>query len=102
MRINLLKKALIEAEAESNRMEFYVLGSGGHYSKAQKSYAINKAHEIGVRATARLLRLPRRTIQRWLRGKGIEVKRCPAWVYEWAYWRRKSREKWERIKYYIK
>jgi len=102
MRINHLKKALIEAEAESQRMEFYSLGSGGHYSREQKSYAIEKAQEIGVRATAKLLRLSRRTIQRWLREKGIKVKRCPAWVYEWAYWRRKSREKWERIKYYIK
>jgi len=30
------------------------------------------------------------TIQRWLRVKGIQVKRCPSWVYDWAYWRRKS------------
>ena len=102
MRINHLIKASIEAEAESQRMEFYSLGNRGHYGKAQKSYAIGKAQEIGVRATARLLKLPRRTIQRWLREKGIEVKRCPDWVYEWAYWRRKGREKWERIKYYIK
>jgi len=102
MRINHLIKALIEAEAEEERAKFYSLGSGGHYSTDQKNYALTKAQGIGVRATARLLRIPRRTIQRWLRGKGITVKRCPAWVYEWAYWRRKSREKWERIKYYIK
>jgi len=102
MRTNHLIKALIETGAESQRMEFYSLGSGGRYSREQKSYVVDKAQEIGVRATARLLRIPRRTIQRWLREKGIEVKRCPDWVYQWAYWRRKSREKWERIKYYIK
>lgn len=102
METSQLIKALIEAEAESQRIEFYSLGSGGHYSNEQKSYATEKAQEIGVRATARLLRLPRRSLQRWLREKSITVKRCPDWVYEWAYRRRKSREKWERIKYYIK
>jgi hypothetical protein len=102
MNTSKLIKALIEAETESQRIEFYSLGPGGHYSKEQKNYAIEKVQEIGVRATARLLRIPRRTIQRWLRGKGITVKRCPDWVYEWAYRRKKSREKWERIKYYIK
>jgi hypothetical protein len=42
--------------------------------------------------------MPRRTIQRWLRANGIAVKRCPDWVYSWAYWRNKRREKWDRIK----
>ena len=102
MKTSQLIKALIEAEAENQRIEFYSLGSGGQYSSKQKSYATEKAQEIGVRATARLLRIPRRTLQRWLRKKGIKVKRCPDWVYEWAYRRKKSREKWERIKYYIK
>jgi len=102
MKTSQLIKAIIEAEAESKRMEFYTLGSGGHYSEAQKRYATARAQEIGVRATARLLRVPRRTLQRWLREKGITVKRCPDWVYEWADKRRKGREKWERIKYYIK
>jgi hypothetical protein len=72
----------------------------GHYTQKQKEYAIEKAKAIGVRATSRLLNLPRRTIQRWLRAEGIIVKRCPNWVYDWAYWRRKRREKWERIKSY--
>ena len=49
----------------------------------------------GVRYTARTLGLQRKTIQRWLRAEGIQVKRCPDWVYDWAYWRRKRREKWE-------
>ena len=75
---------------------------GGHYTAEQKEYAIEKATTIGVRTTSRLLRLPRRTIQRWLREKGITVKRCPDWVYDWAYWRKKRREKWERIMLYRK
>jgi hypothetical protein len=102
MKTKELIRAAIDEENYYKRIEFYSLGSGGHYSKEQKNYAIEKAQEIGVRATARLLKLPRRTLQRWLRAKGIKVKRCPDWVYEWAYRRRKSREKWERIKYYIK
>ncbi|MFO7928847.1 MAG: hypothetical protein R6U35_04195 [Candidatus Humimicrobiaceae bacterium] len=102
MKTSELIKAVIKAEAESQRIEFYSLGSGGQYSSKQKTYAREKAQEIGVRATARLLKLPRGTIQRWLKGKGITVKRYPDWVYEWAYRRRKNREKWERIKYYIK
>ena len=75
---------------------------GGHYSKEQKNFAIEKAILIGVRATSRLLQVPRMTIQRWLRAEGIYVKRCPDWVYDWAYWRRKRREKWERIMLYRK
>ncbi len=75
---------------------------GGHYTQEQKKYAIEKARSIGARATSRLLNLPRRTIQRWLREKGVMVKRCPDWVYDWAYWRRKRREKWERIMSYRK
>jgi len=72
----------------------------GHYTQEQKEYAFEKAAIIGVRATSRLLHVPRRTIQRWVKEKGVTVKRCPDWIYEWAYWKRKQREKWERIKSY--
>ncbi len=75
---------------------------GGQYTQEQKEYAIEKAATIGVRATSRLLHMLRRTIQRWLRSERITVKRCPDWVYDWAYWRRKRREKWERIMFYRK
>lgn len=78
----------------------YLNPKGGHYTPEQKAYAIQKAQSIGVRATSRLLQIPRRTIQRWLRSEGILIKRSPDWVYDWAYWRRKRREKWERIKVY--
>jgi len=98
-------KALIRMWIEmENRKQLSYFQSlnpkGGHYTKEQKEYAVEKAKSIGVRATSRLFNLPRRTIQRWLREKGVAVKRCPDWVYDWAYWRRKRREKWERIKSY--
>ena len=91
----------IEAQNRKQLSYFQSLNpKGGHYTQEQKEYAIEKAKSTGVRATSRLLHMPRRTIQRWLRKKGIIVKRCPDWVYDWAYWRRKRREKWERIKSY--
>ncbi len=98
-------RALIKLwiELENDKQANYFNGlnpNGGHYSVEQKEYAIEKTKAIGVRATSRLLLVPRRTIQRWLRAEGITVKRCPDWVYDWAYWRRKRREKWERIKEY--
>ncbi len=99
----LLIRMFIEEENREKRAEFNALGKDrGHYTVEQKDYAINKAISIGNRATSRLLNVPRRTIQRWLRAKGITVKRCPDWVYDWAYWRRKRREKWERIILYRK
>ncbi|MBD3203716.1 hypothetical protein GF327_05435 [Candidatus Woesearchaeota archaeon] len=94
-------RLFIEQENEEQRSLFYSLNpSGGHYTKEQKEFAIEKARSIGVRATSRLLQVPRRTIQRWLRAEGISVKRCPDWVYDWAFWRKKSQEKWKRIFYY--
>lgn len=99
--IRALARASIEEEILNNRAEFRALGSSKkRYTEEQKEYATNKVQDVGVRATARLLLLPRKTIQRWLRVKGIQVKRCPSWVYEWAYWRRKRWEKWERIRFY--
>jgi len=93
----------IEADNRKKLLYFQSLNpKGGHYTREQKEYAIEKAKSIGVRATSRLLHLPRRTIQRWLRSYGITVKRCPSWVYDWAYWRGKRREKWERIMLYRK
>ena len=94
-------KLLIEEENEFQRAEFESLGpkvKTRRYTQAQKEWAINKAVEIGVRATARLLSLQRKTIQRWLRKSGVNVRRCPGWVKEWANQRNKRREKWGRIK----
>jgi len=95
-----LIRSFIEEENREQLFYFKALGSerGRHYTDNQKDYAVHKAISIGVRATSRLLNMPRRTIQRWLRANGIAVKRCPDWVYSWAYWRNKRREKWDRIK----
>ena len=80
----------IEVENRKQLLYFNNLNpDGGKYSTEQREYAIEKALTIGVRATSRLLHVPRRTIQRWLRSEGITVKRCPDWVYNWAYWRRR-------------
>ena len=77
--------------------EFRGLGNKGRrYTKLQKDYAIDQIDKYGVRATARILCLPRRTLQRWCRKYQIYVRRCPYWVYEWAERRRRGRAFWER------
>jgi hypothetical protein len=93
----------IEAENRSQLSYFENLNPGrGHYTTEQKEYAIEKAKSIGVRAASRLLHVHRKTIQRWLREKGVRVKRCPDWVYDWAYWRRKRIEKLKRRLYFLR
>lgn len=79
---------------------FYALGTGGQYNDRQKNYAFTMIAEYGVRATSRILCLPRRTLQRWIKENNIYVKRCPEWVYDWVYKRRKKREFWERRGYF--
>ena len=84
---------------EEKRYEFLDLGKGGQYTEAQKHFAFELISEYGIRATARILKIPRRTLQRWCRENGVFVKRCPYWVYGWAERRRKRREFWERRGY---
>jgi len=94
-------KLFIAEEHEYLRAEFRDLNpdmESFRYTKEQKEWAINKALEIGIRGTTRILHLERKTIQRWLRESGTTVRRCPGWVYEWADQRNKRREKWKRIK----
>ncbi len=79
---------------------FMSIGNDGHYTDKQKEYAIEQIDEYGIRATARILDLPRRTLQRWCRQCNVQVKRCPAWVYEWAEKRRRRQDFWERRGYY--
>lgn len=74
-------------------MHFQGMGSGNRYSQAQKEYALGLIDEYGVRATARILHLPRRTLQRWCRAQFKFVRRCPDWVYSWTQRRRKRRER---------
>ncbi len=82
-----------EANADK-RAEFRALGNGGRYSEDQKQYAFELIYESGVRATARILHLPRKTLQRWCRQRNVYVSRCPEWVYEWAERRRERQEYW--------
>lgn len=79
--------------------EFEAMGTGGRYSQEQKDYALGLIDQYGVRATARILQLPRRTLQRWCRSQRKYVRRCPDWVYSWAAKRRRKRDFWSRRGY---
>ena len=81
------------------RVEFEAMGTGGRYCQTQKDHALKLIDEYGVRATARILCLPRRTLQRWCREQVKYVQRCPNWVYSWAAKRRERRESWARRGY---
>lgn len=86
---------------EETRDQFFYLGKGRrNYTIKQKDYAFSLINTYGVRASSRILEIPRRTIQRWCRNHGLRVRRCPAWVYNWAERRRKRREFWQRRGYY--
>ena len=92
-------KQLIQLVNEEMRFDFRSMGTGGHYTQEQKSFALNKIGGYGIRAIARILQIPRRTLQRWCREYGVYVKRCPDWVYDWAERRRKKREFWSKLGY---
>jgi phage antirepressor YoqD-like protein len=87
-------RAMTEESNEEKRYEFEALGNDGQYTDEQKNYAFGLISESGIRATAKILKIPRKTLQRWCRRQGIFVRRCPSWVYEWAERRRKNREFW--------
>jgi hypothetical protein len=83
------------------RDDFEEMGTGGgQYSQQQKSYAFKLIDEYGVRATGRILGVPRRTLQRWCRGQSKYVRRCPRWVYSWAATRHKKRATWRWYGFY--
>ncbi|MFC1892977.1 hypothetical protein ACFLYR_02920 [Chloroflexota bacterium] len=91
-----LIRALAEEWNEEMRSHFLSLGDGKQvYTRRQKDYALSLIDTYGVRATSRILKIPRRTIQRWCQRCNKLVKRCPSWVYEWAEAREKRREFWE-------
>ena len=85
---------------EDKRYHFLALGNEGQYTESQKRYAFELIDEYGIRATAKILKIPRRTLQRWCRAEGVWVKRCPSWVYGWAERRRKRKLFWQRRGYY--
>lgn len=95
-----LIKAMQQQAYDEMKEYFISLGHGGHYTDKQKEYAIEQINEYGIRATTRILAIPRRTLQRWCRQYDVQVKRCPAWVYDWAEKRRRRREFWQRKGFY--
>ena len=99
MKKNPLIQQWIQEANEEKQFEFLSLGNDGQYSQEQKEYAFSLISENGVRATARILQIPRRTLQRWCSRQGVYVKRCPDWVYDWAERRRKRNEFWARRGY---
>ena len=82
------------------RAEFEAMGTAGRYNGRQKNHAFRLIDEYGVRATARILGVPRRTLQRWCRQQSKYIRRCPGWVYAWAAKRRKKRALWARQGYF--
>jgi DNA invertase Pin-like site-specific DNA recombinase len=84
------------------RFRFITFGdiNKGQYTDKQKNYAFELISKSGIRATARTLKTPRRTLQRWCKKYHIRVKRCPDWVYSWAERRRKHKLFWQRRGYF--
>ena len=85
-------RLLAEQLNEDKRIEFECMGDGGHYCEKQKNYVFELIDQYGIRATARILKIPRGTLQRWCKKHFMYVRRCPDWVYGWAERRRKRRE----------
>jgi len=79
---------------DEKHYRFMAFGNGGRYTDKQKNYAFELISKSGIRATARILKIPRRTLQRWCRKHYIYVKRCPDWVYDWAERRQKRQFFW--------
>ena len=100
----MVSKALIRQMIELSNREmqdrFVLLGNGSRtYTESQKEYALSLIDIYGVRATSRMLQVPRRTIQRWCQQYQKSVDRCPPWVKDWAERRRERREFWQRRGY---
>jgi len=92
-------RVMAEQFNQERRADFVFLGDGSRYNDRQRAYAFELINENGIRATARILKIPRRTLQRWCRQHDVFVKRCPSWVYEWAERRKKRRLFWQRRGY---
>lgn len=76
-----LMLALIQEVNDEKHCRFMAYGNGGQYTDRQKNYAFKLIKKSGVRVTAKILKIPRRTLQRWCKKYHIRVKRCPDWVY---------------------
>lgn len=95
MRDKDLMRLMNEQIYEEKRGYFESLGNARLYSGSQKRFAFELISEHGIRASARILDIPRRTLQRWCRQYGVYVTRCPLWVFEWARRRQKNRRFWQ-------
>lgn len=100
MQISLMRQMQQEMNDEIMQ-DFRSLGCEFRYTETQREFAFKQIEKNGIRATSRILQMPRRTLQRWcLKYKyDVIVERCPSWVYEWAARRRKRREFWVRKGY---
>ena len=67
----------IEEINDEKHCKFMAYGNGRRYTE-QQEYAFELIREYGVGATARILHIPRRTLQRWCRKYEVNVKRCPS------------------------
>jgi len=76
---------------KSDKDEIYINGIKAKYSwkytQRQQAFALNQVYEYGVRATSRILQIPRSTLQNWIRKYNINVPRYPDWM---DMWRRKK------------
>ncbi len=96
----LMYRISAEAANEEIRAIFESLGQDGHYTDEQKDCAFYLIQEKGIRVASKILKIPRRTLQRWCRKHEVHVKRCPDWVYKWAERRRKRKAFWQDRGYY--
>ena len=87
-------RACAETDNDTIRAKFESLKKGHYYTDKQKAFAFEFIDELGIRATAKMLQIPRRTLQRWCRKYNVPVKRCPGWVYQWAESRRIRKALW--------
>jgi DNA-directed RNA polymerase specialized sigma54-like protein len=58
-------RAMAEESNEEKRYEFESLGDDGQYTDEQRTHAFELINESGIRATARILKIPRRTIAKY-------------------------------------
>jgi len=72
---------------KSDKDEIYINGIKAKYSwkytQRQQAFALNQIYEYGVRATARILGIPRSTLQNWIRKYDVNIPRYPHWMGMW-------------------
>jgi len=102
MRNSIQRNLIIQMQQEMYdeiMQDFRSMSRGFRYIEDQKRFAFEQIAKYGIRATSKILQMPRRTLQRWCRKNCVVVERCPSWVYEWAARRKKRKEFWARKGY---